>query len=222
MSRNNGTSETRQHILRSALRIFADCGYAGTSIQQIVDSARVSKPALYYYFNDKAALFRALVEQAQDERFRLMQAGAARGKSLAEKLEEIISAVFEFSLKNRELMRLAFATAFAAPGETPPRSNCCENGRRNFEFIRSLIEAGRESGELTRNFTVDEMAMGIYGQLNTYVMLRLLTPECPLDRGTAKAIVQLFLDGAASCAAPINGAPRKGSLRFSRAHSHHN
>ena len=40
------------------------------------------------------------------------------------------------------------------------------------------------------------LAMGIYGQLNTYVMVRLLVPDCPLDRQAAKQIVRLFLQGA--------------------------
>ncbi|MCX6922299.1 MAG: TetR/AcrR family transcriptional regulator [Verrucomicrobia bacterium] len=183
--------------MRAALKSFARCGYAATTVRQIVDDARVSKPALYYYFADKAQLFQALVDQAHDERYQLMQAAAAQGRTVGEKLEQIIAAVFEFSLRNRELMRLAFATAFAAPGESPGRTKCAEKGRRNYEFIRSLIAEGQTSGELDCRFGVDELAMGIYGQLNSYVMVRLLVPDCPLDRQTAQQIVRLFLEGAA-------------------------
>ena len=196
MSRNANHSATRQHILQAALKSFADCGYAATSVQEIVDAAQVSKPALYYYFKDKADLFQALVDRAHDERYELMQDAAARGRTVAEKLEEMVAAVFEFSLRNRELMRLAFATAFAATREVPGQLKCHEKGRRNFEFIRSLIELGQTSGELDRRFTADELAMGIYGQLNSYVMVRLLVPDCPLDRQAAKQIVRLFLEGA--------------------------
>lgn len=196
MSRNANHSATRQHILQAALKSFADCGYAATSVQEIVDAAQVSKPALYYYFKDKADLFQALVDRAHDERYELMQDAAARGRTVAEKLEEMVAAVFEFSLRNRELMRLAFATAFAATREAPGQLKCHEKGRRNFEFIRSLIELGQTSGELDRRFTTDELAMGIYGQLNSYVMVRLLVPDCPLDRQAAKQIVRLFLEGA--------------------------
>jgi TetR/AcrR family transcriptional regulator len=190
-------SATRKHILHAALKQFARNGYAAASVRQIVDDAGVSKPALYYYFADKAGLFQALVDQAHEERYRLMQAAAERGRTLAQKLEEIVFAVFTFSLRNRELMRLAFATAFAAPGENPGGLSCREKGRRNFEFIRSLIVAGQDSDELDETFDPNELAMGIYGQLNTYVMLRLLTPDCPLNRQAAKSIVRLFMQGAA-------------------------
>jgi hypothetical protein len=148
------------------------------------------------------------VDQAHDERYRLMRAAAEQGRTVAEKLEQVVTAMFEFSLRNRELMRLAFATAFAAPGESPGRVKCLEKGRRNFEFVRSLIELGQASGELDPRFGVDDLAMGIYGQLNSYVMVRLLVPDCPLDRRTAKQIVRLFLEGAACRPHKTNGAKR--------------
>jgi AcrR family transcriptional regulator len=195
---NHSDSETRRQLLQAALKSFADFGYAATSVRHIVDAAHVSKPALYYYFKDKADLFDALVDQAHDERYRLMQEAAQRGNSLAQKLEEIATAIFEFSVQNRELMRLAFATAFAASGEAPGHTKCREKGKRAFEFFRSLIEQGQASSELDPRFTVDELAMGIYGQLNSHIMVRLLVPECPLNRQTAQQIVRLFLEGAAT------------------------
>ncbi|MGH7967947.1 MAG: TetR/AcrR family transcriptional regulator [Limisphaerales bacterium] len=194
---NHSDSATRRHLLQAALKSFADRGYAATSVQEIVDAARVSKPALYYYFKDKAGLFRALVDQAHDQRYDLMREAAARGTTVAEKLEEIVAAIFEFSLRNRELMRLAFATVFAASGQAPDRLKCREKGKRNFQFLRQIIQEGQDSGELDTQFTADELTMGIYGQLNSYVMIRLLVPDCPLNRNTARQVVRLFLNGAA-------------------------
>jgi AcrR family transcriptional regulator len=78
-------SGTRRQILRAALKHFANAGYAATSVQQIVGDAKVSKPALYYHFRDKAALFEALVNEAHDgsrrprERFSRAVAGSAHG-----------------------------------------------------------------------------------------------------------------------------------------------
>ncbi len=211
---HHSDTATRQQILQAALKRFAEQGYTATSVKDIVDAARVSKPALYYYFKDKAELFQALVERAHDERYHLMQDAAARGGTVGEKFEEIISAVFDFSVKNQELMRLAFATAFAPAGESPNFKPCREKGRRGFEFMRSLVEAGQASGELDPRFSTDELAMGIYGQLNSYLMIRLLAPECPLTRQTARQIVRLFLEGA------VNRKPRSGSRGVTRSRMH--
>jgi TetR/AcrR family transcriptional regulator len=207
---------TREQILQAALKSFAHCGYAATSVQQIVDAAQVSKPALYYHFTDKAGLFRALVDYAHDERYHLMQEAAQQGHTVAEKLEEMVASVFRFSLRHQALMRMAFATAFAAPGETPDRLKCREKGRRNFELIRRLIEDGQRSGELDESFEPDELAMGIYGILNSYVMARLLMPDCPLGRRMARRIVRLFLEGAARRGHARNGKPAGKAFKQSR------
>ena len=193
---NHSESLTRQQLLQAALRSFADHGYAATSVQHIVDAAQVSKPALYYYFDDKAGLFEALVNHAHDERYRLMQEAADRFPGVPEKLEAIVASVFAFSVENQSLMRLEFATAFAPTGEVPGQAKLREKGCRNYEFIRSIMEQGRKSGELDGRFSVDDLAMGFYCQLNTYVMVRLLVPDLPLNRETAKRIVRLYLQGA--------------------------
>jgi AcrR family transcriptional regulator len=209
-------SDTRQHLLQAALKRFADGGYAATSIQQIVDDAQVSKPALYYHFPDKAGLFQALVDRAHDERYVLMQAAAERGQTVAEKLVEVVAAVFDFSLRNRELMRLAFASAFAAPGEMPQQGRCSEKGRRNFEFMRSLIEEGQTRGELDRSFASEELAMGLYGPLTTYVMVGVILAGGELNRHAARRLVALFLQGATARPGPAKTPARTPRRRPAR------
>jgi AcrR family transcriptional regulator len=189
-------SVTRQHVLRAALKRFALNGYAAASVQQIVNDARVSKPALYYYFQDKAGLFQALVDAAHDERLRLMQAAAARTDDLQLQLVEILAVLFDYLHRNRELMRIAFATAFAAPGEMPKGLRCSEKCERNFEFIHSLIKQARAAGVLDKRFSSRELADGFYGQLNAYLASQLLMPDCRLNRQTARRMVELFMAGA--------------------------
>ena len=75
-------SETRRQLLRAALKHFANSGYAATSVQHIVDDAKLSKPALYYHFKDKAGLFQALVHEAHDERYRLLCEAAEQSKDI--------------------------------------------------------------------------------------------------------------------------------------------
>lgn len=193
----NLTSATRQQLLQAALKTFSQRGYAAASVQEIVDAAEVSKPALYYYFSDKAGLFQALVHQAHDERYRLICEHAARGAGLAEKLENILAAVLDFSLRNRQLMRLTFATAFATNGEAPGQAKCREKARRNFDVVRSLFDAGRRAGEVDDRFSADELAMAFYGQLNAHIMVRLLVPDWQFVSDAPRRIVQLFLEGAA-------------------------
>jgi len=190
-------SDTRQLILRAALKRFADAGYAATSVQHIVDDAKVSKPALYYHFADKAGLFQALVHEAHDQRYRILREAAEASTGIRVQLENILAALFDYFRENRELMRISFATMFAAPGEVPEDLSCAEKCERNFEFVHSLIKRAQKNGELDKSFKSRELAFGFYGLANFHLVSHLVAPDCEPDRLTAKITVELFLAGAA-------------------------
>ncbi|HEY4952362.1 MAG TPA: TetR/AcrR family transcriptional regulator [Verrucomicrobiae bacterium] len=202
MAQATNNSETRQQILRAALKHFANGGYAATSVQQIVGAAKVSKPALYYHFRDKADLFEALVNEAHDGRFRIVQEAVARAKDLPGQLREVLVALFDYFHNNRELTRIAFSTAYAAPGEIPPGLNHLKKCRRNLEFIHALIKRAQAAGELDNRFDSWELAYGFYGQTNFYITAHLLMPGFRANRKAAERVVELFLVGA--------GAKKKG------------
>jgi AcrR family transcriptional regulator len=189
-------SETRRHILRAALKQFANGGYAATSVQQIVGTAKVSKPALYYHFRDKAALFEALVNEAHDGRFQVVQNAAAKSKNIREQLREILVALFDYFHNNRELTRIAFSTAYAAPGEVPSGLRHLDKCKRNLEFIHALIKRAQAAGELDDRFDSWELAYGFYGQTNFYITAHLLMPGFRANRKAAERVVELFLLGA--------------------------
>lgn len=198
MVKTPASRDTRRDILRAALKRFAHGGYAATSVQQIVSDAKVSKPALYYYFPDKAGLFQALVHEAHDERYRLLREAAARGRDIRDQLAGILTVLFDYFQQNRELMRISFATMFAAPGEVPPELCQGERCERNFEFVHALIRQAQEAGELNQRFDAREMAFGFHGLCNFFLMAHLVMPGCKPDKKTAQRIVDLFLSGAAA------------------------
>jgi AcrR family transcriptional regulator len=50
-----------RHVARVAARLFAQRGYEATSIREIIEAAGVAKPTLYYHFQSKEGLARALL-----------------------------------------------------------------------------------------------------------------------------------------------------------------
>jgi TetR/AcrR family transcriptional regulator len=48
---------TRAAIFREAVRLFAERGYAGTSVRDISDASEVSTPVIYYHFGSKDGLY---------------------------------------------------------------------------------------------------------------------------------------------------------------------
>ncbi|MGQ0802957.1 MAG: TetR/AcrR family transcriptional regulator [Actinomycetota bacterium] len=58
---------TREALLQAARKLFGEQGYAGTSTEDVVAQAGVTKGALYHHFEGKPDLFRAVFEQLKHE-----------------------------------------------------------------------------------------------------------------------------------------------------------
>ena len=58
---------TRQALLEAARTLFGERGYAATSLDEVVQAARVTKGALYHHFGGKQELFAAVYEQVKRE-----------------------------------------------------------------------------------------------------------------------------------------------------------
>jgi AcrR family transcriptional regulator len=193
---SNRRSGARQVVLESAIAEFARKGYAGTSIQDILGATGLSKPTLYYYFESKAGLFRAILDFAYEESFRMMREGTRGKKSCEERLVEIASALFRFAERHRSLLRLVFATVFAAPEEIPPKCIDPTKRRRNFEFVLQIVSEGQKKGELDAHFDPLDLTHGILGAISHRARMHLIQPQGRLDRASAERIATLFLNGA--------------------------
>ena len=55
--------DRRRRLLASAAQEFAAEGYEGASLGWIAEEAGFSKPAIYYYFEDKADLYATVVRE---------------------------------------------------------------------------------------------------------------------------------------------------------------
>ncbi|MEZ5212498.1 TetR/AcrR family transcriptional regulator [Gordonia sp. (in: high G+C Gram-positive bacteria)] len=66
-AREGRDHQTRTAVIDAASHVFAEYGYARTSMAAIAEAAGVSRPTVYLYFSTKADVFRALAEQVRDE-----------------------------------------------------------------------------------------------------------------------------------------------------------
>lgn len=73
MARKDIKEARKDNIIDSALRIFAQKGYADTTMTDIAKKAGVSTPALYEYFKTKEDLLFAIPEKFMEEPIRIME-----------------------------------------------------------------------------------------------------------------------------------------------------
>ena len=76
----------RARIVDSALRVFAEKGYHGATIGDVVRDSGLSVGAIYTYFKGKDELFLATCDLSAGEGLGELGARLARGRSVAEKL----------------------------------------------------------------------------------------------------------------------------------------
>jgi len=67
MSEKESKKDTRVKILSAARTEFLNCGYEKTTMRSICKKAGVTTGALYFFFENKAGLFRALVARTAEE-----------------------------------------------------------------------------------------------------------------------------------------------------------
>lgn len=63
MTRHLPETERRAQILRAARAIFIERGYLAARVEDVAARARLSKGAVYFYFDSKRAIFDALVDE---------------------------------------------------------------------------------------------------------------------------------------------------------------
>jgi AcrR family transcriptional regulator len=71
---------TRSRIVKAAARVFAEHGYDGASIRNIVAKADVNQAAISYHFGSKEGLYRAVLQTALEV---LLQADSAAAPASA-------------------------------------------------------------------------------------------------------------------------------------------
>jgi AcrR family transcriptional regulator len=71
--RQQYSASTKRALLEVAEKLFAEQGYAGTSLDTIVAGAQVTKGALYHHFTGKQALYEAVFEHVESESARRIQ-----------------------------------------------------------------------------------------------------------------------------------------------------
>lgn len=137
-----------EEIIEAALEVFTDRGFAATKLEDVARRAGVTKGTIYLYFENKEALFKALIRQtivpviAQGEAIAQSFTGSAR--ELLERLvREYWRLVGETSLVGIPKLMIAEANNFPELA----RFYYEEVVTRGHRLMAGVIERGIKAGE---------------------------------------------------------------------------
>jgi AcrR family transcriptional regulator len=133
---------TREEILRIATRRFAESGYAGVALEDLVAEAGLTRGALYHHFGSKQGLFAAVVERAQFAVAEAVERAAAADVAPLEAFLAGCRAFLEASLAP-EVRRILLVDGPAVLGWGDWREGDLESSARLLDAgVAELAEAG--------------------------------------------------------------------------------
>lgn len=97
--------KTKDNILNASLKLFAEKGFHGTSINDIAKAANISKGLAYNYFDSKQKIIEAIFEELFKEGEKFIEIMDAVDDPY-EKLKLIIEFTFKYYEENEELWAL--------------------------------------------------------------------------------------------------------------------
>ncbi|GAB2922176.1 TetR/AcrR family transcriptional regulator [Streptomyces heilongjiangensis] len=133
---------TRQALVREGRRLFATLGYGAVGLSEIVRAAGVTKGALYHHFSSKAELFRAVLEQVQEE---VAERIAETADAREDTWEQLVSGCQAFLTVSTDpaLQRIMLVDGPAVLGWSEWRAmNETTSGRHLAQVLGDLIEEG--------------------------------------------------------------------------------
>ena len=139
--RERTKAANRAAILDAARAVFAEQGYEGARVREIIRRTDLASGTFYNYFPDKDAIFVALIEEAGEEARRRVRNARRSASTASEFVEDGYRAFFEFIVEDPErfaFMRRNLDTMSNRFGATVLPAGTEELA----EDLRSAIEAG--------------------------------------------------------------------------------
>jgi AcrR family transcriptional regulator len=113
--RRLGRAEVRSAIEESAARLFAAQGFAATTVDEIVEQAQVSKPAMYRHFESKKDLYLALLREHREDLAAAALAQVEPDRDLVQVLPAMIDAWFAHVEEHPYTWRMLFRDTTGDP-----------------------------------------------------------------------------------------------------------
>jgi AcrR family transcriptional regulator len=187
--------ERRRQIMGAAKHVFAEAGYHGASIHAIIEKAQIARGTFYLYFESKATVFDAILDQAMTElraRIRRIEVEDKSAPPPQVQLREQVVATLDFIVRDRPL-----ATLLLSAGHTPD-AEAAERLDQFFGEVRDLLVRAMESGmELGLLRKVDKhlAAAAMLGMLRGVIEQLIRDPNPPAVDTVVNELLLVALRG---------------------------
>jgi TetR/AcrR family transcriptional regulator len=182
----------RTAIVKAAMEVFAQKGFAGASTREICAAAGLTKPVLYYHFRSKEHLYRELmIDSFGNYQKVLLRASQSRG-TMRERLVRMVNT--DFRATKEDAMRAKFVLRMIfSPGEQHPLFDYVKEMEEQRNIIAGVLQEGIDDGSLWGKAL--ELANALMGMQLIAELEHLVTGRPTLTSKRAERCVDLLLEG---------------------------
>ena len=198
------TERNRQDIVKVATAHFADKGFAGARVDEIAAATATSKRMIYYHFESKEGLYRAvLIEAYRGIRSAELDAGLEDMPPLAA-LERLTALTFDYHFHHPELVRLVMDENMR---RAPHVGSVVEaHNEMVLPSTRALIERGVAEGSFRPGIDAVDLhmtisALAFYFVSNRYTFAALFKADTMSEQAAARRREQVVATVLAYCRA---------------------
>lgn len=198
----------RENIVLTALEIIDELGLPGLRMREIARRMEISESELKRNFRSKDELLVALVAEFARFDERIVETARVSDMTSSDRIRFLMNSFLEQYENYSELIALLFSEE-ALRGATEASAELRETIQSRFDFLEEIIAQGQSKGELTGVVKARDLAMMIFGLVNsTTQRWRYGTDSFPL-----KMTVMTGLDSLLRLLAPDGKVSRAGKKR---------
>lgn len=153
-----------ERLLDAATRLFAERGFEGTSVQQVVTAAGVTKGAMYHYFGSKDDLLYEVYARVLRMQTAHLVEISSREAPVSERVHAAAADVIVTTVANLDDSTIFFRSMHQL---APEKQLSVRAERRKYhELFRSMIEQGQREGVFRDDVPADLIVDYYFGSVH--------------------------------------------------------
>ena len=153
--RERRSADIRERLFRSALLLFAQKGFAETTVEDITEAADVGKGTFFNYFPSKDHILLAFSDMQLAKLEESINGLAASRQPLREFMRSLVLRMTEEPLRNPGMIR---ALLLGYLSSNAVREAMINKQNRAHALHKQMVEIGQERGEIRKDLPAAEIA----------------------------------------------------------------
>ncbi|MEM1033144.1 MAG: TetR/AcrR family transcriptional regulator [Myxococcota bacterium] len=189
----SGESELRARIIDVATTLFAERGYAATSMRDVASGASCTKPALYYHFDNKEALFLEVIVATTNAVVDLLRGAMGAPGTVRERMQASMHAYFAHLRAHPRALKVMMQAEISTDvGQ--PTIDFKSMRQSHINLVMPLLREGVDRGEIRADVDLYDALHVIAGAMDARAIQFVLEDE-PIPVDYPERILALIFGG---------------------------